>query len=100
MGYEILCSNGVTKAVTAYISENGYDEKSTECIIQAFNMSKELSDYFRQKIKYDSQEIGGVLGMKNASDLIYDVSPKDIGLIQPPYMPNIRFPNKRTHLLE
>ena len=29
--------------------------------------------------------------MKNAIDLIYDVSPKDIGLIQPPYMPNIRF---------
>ena len=52
MEYEILCSNGDTKAVTAYLSEtlgvvNGYDDKSTECIIQAFNMNKELSDYFR-----------------------------------------------------
>ena len=41
--------------------------------------------------KYDSQEIGGVLGLKNAGDLLYDVAPKDIELIQPPYMPNIRF---------
>ena len=54
-------------------------------------MSPELSDYFKRKVKYESQEICGVLGLKNASDLIYDVSPKDIGLIQPPFMPNIRF---------
>ena len=56
-------------------------------------MNKELSDSFRQKTKYDSQEIGGVLGLKNAGagDLLYYVAPKDIGLIQPPYMPNIRF---------
>ena len=37
-GYEILCSNGDTKTVTAYLSKtlgivNGYDEKSTKCII-------------------------------------------------------------------
>ena len=64
---------------------NGYDDKSTECIIQAFNMNTKLST------KYDSQEICGVLGLKNASDLIYDVSPKDIGIIQPPYMPIICF---------
>ena len=54
VGYEIWCSNG--KTVTAYLSEtlgvvNGYDEKSTECLIKAFNMGKELSDYFRDKIK-------------------------------------------------
>ena len=53
-GYKILCSNGDTKAVTAYLSEtlgvvNGYDDKSTECIIQIFNMNKKLSDYLRQK---------------------------------------------------
>jgi len=73
-----LCSNGDTKAVTAYLSEtlgvaNGYDDNSTECITKAFNMNKELSDYFRQKMKYDSQEIGEVLGLKNAGDLLYDV---------------------------
>ena len=95
MGYEILCSNSDTKTVTAYLSEtlgivNRYDENSTECIIKAFNMGKELSDYFWDKIKYDAQEIGGVLGLKNACDLEY-VSPKDLGLIQPPHMPNIRF---------
>ena len=55
VGYEILCSNGNTKTVTAYLSEtlgivNGYDENSTECIIKAFNMGKELSDHFRNKI--------------------------------------------------
>ena len=54
VGYRILCSNGDTNAVTAYLSEtlevvNGYDDNATECIIQAFNMDKELSDYFRQK---------------------------------------------------
>ena len=54
VGYEILCSNGDKKAVTAYLSEmlglvNGYDDKSTECIIRSFNMSQEVSDYFRKK---------------------------------------------------
>ena len=86
----------IKKAVTAYLSEtlgleNGYDDKSTECIIRSFNMSQELSDYFRKKIKYESQEICGVLGLKNASDLICDVFPKDLGLIQPHFMPNLRF---------
>ena len=96
VGYEILCFNGSTKTVTAYLSEtlgtvNGYDQRSTECIIKAFDVGKELSDYFRDRIKYDTQEIAGVLGLKNACDLIYDVSAKDLGLIQPPHMPNIRF---------
>ena len=49
VGYEILCTNGDKKAVTAYLSEtlglvNGYDYKSTECITKSFDMSQELSD--------------------------------------------------------
>ena len=77
VGYKILYSNGDKKAVTAYLSEtlgvvNDYDDDSTECIIQAFNMDK---------AKYDSQEIGGALGLKNTGNLLYDVSPKDIGII-------------------
>ena len=46
-------------------------------------MNQELSDYFRRQVKYDSQEISGVLGLKNASDLLYDKTPKELGLIQP-----------------
>ena len=39
VGYEILCSNGDTKTVTAYLREtlgivNGYDENSTEFMIK------------------------------------------------------------------
>ena len=30
-------------------------------------------------------------GLKNAADLMYDVSPKVLGVIQPPLMPNMRF---------
>ena len=83
----------IKKTVTAYLSKtlglvNGYDYKSTKCIIKSIDMSQELSDYFREKIKHESQEICGVLGLRNASDLLYDVLPKDLGLIQPPFMPN------------
>ena len=96
VGYEFLYSNGDKKAVTAYLSEtlgrfNGYDYKSTKCITKSFQMSQELSDYFRKKIKYESQEISGVLGLKNVRDLLYDVIPKDLGLLQPPFLPNLRF---------
>ena len=96
VGYEILCTNCDKKAITAYLSEtldrvNGYDYKSTECITKSFQMSQKLSDYFREKVNYESQEISGVLGLKNASDLLYDVIPKDLGLIQPPFLPNLRF---------
>ena len=31
------------------------------------------------------------MGLKNAADLMYDVSPKDLGIIQPPWMPNMHF---------
>ena len=54
-------------------------------------MSQELSDYFREKMKYESQKISGVLCLKNASDLLYDVIAKDLRLIQPPFLPNLRF---------
>ena len=75
IGYEMLCGNGETKAVTAYLNDtlgkvNGYDRRYTEFIINAFGMNQELSDYFRRQVAYDSQEISGVLGLKNASDLI------------------------------
>ena len=88
IGYEMLCANGETKAVTAYLNDtlgkvNGYDQKYTEFIIKSFGMNQELSDYFRRQVKYDSQEISGVLGLKNASDLLYDKTPKDLGLIHP-----------------
>ena len=54
-------------------------------------MNQKLSDYFRRQVKYDSQEISGVLGLKNASDLLYDKTPKELGLIHPPFLPNLRF---------
>ena len=54
---------------------NGYDEKSTKCLIEAFQMNDKLSDYFSGKMKYNSQVISGVMGLKNAADLMYDVSP-------------------------
>jgi len=96
VGYEIMCGNGETKAVTAYLNDalgtvNGYDKRYTELLVNAFDMNKELSYYFRKQSVYDSQEIGGVLGLKNASDLIYDKAPRDLGLIHPPFLPNIRF---------
>ena len=41
IGFEIQCTNGDTKAVTAHLTDtlgsvNGYDEKSTKCSIEAF----------------------------------------------------------------
>ena len=80
IGYEILCADGDKKVVTAYLSDtlgrvNGYDQRYTEFIIKSFGMNQELSDYFRQRVKYESQEISGVLGLKNASDLLYDKTP-------------------------
>ena len=96
IGFGIQCINGDTKAVTAHLTDtlgtvNGYDEKSTKCLIEAFQMNNKLSDYFSSKMKYDSQVISGVMGLKNAADLMYDVSPKVLGVIQPPWMPNMRF---------
>merc|ERR1712228_869220 len=70
---------------------NGYSKEYTALLVNSFSMGKQLSDNFWEQTKYDSQEIGGVLGLKNASDLIYDKNPKDLGLIQPPFLPNIRF---------
>ena len=96
IGYEILCANREKKAVTAYLIDtlgkvNGYDQKYTEFIIKSFGMNQELSDYFRRQVIYYSQEISGVLGLKNASDLLYDKTPKELGLIHPPFLPNLRF---------
>ena len=52
MGYDLLASNGDIKSITAYISNNlgivsGYDSDSTEFIIEAFEMDKELAEHFR-----------------------------------------------------
>ena len=44
-------------------------------------MNVKLSDYFLAKLKYDSKPISGVMGLKNAADLMFDVSPKDLGII-------------------
>ena len=79
IGFEIQCINGDTRAVTAHLTDtlgsvNGYDERSTKCLIEAFQMNNKLSDYFSSKMKYDSQVISGVMGLKNAADLMYDVS--------------------------
>ena len=54
-------------------------------------MNVKLSDFFLAKSKYDSKPISRVMGLKNAADLMFDVSPKDLDIIQPPWMPNIRF---------
>ena len=72
IGYGIQCSNGDTKGITAHLTDtletvNGYDAKSTKCIIEAFRMNNKLSDYFLGKLKYDSQAISGVMGLKNAT---------------------------------
>ena len=99
IGYGIQCINGDTKGITAHLTDtlgtvNGSDAKSTKCIIEAFRMNEKLSDYFLGKMKYDSQVISGIMGLKNAADLMYDVSPKDLGVTQytaPPWMPNMRF---------
>ena len=81
IGYGIHCSNGDNKGITAHLTDtlgtvNEYDAKSTKCIIEAFRMNAKLSDYFLGKLKYDSQAISGVMGLKNAADLMYDVSSK------------------------
>ena len=88
--------NGDIKSITAYVSKDlgmvsGYDSDSTEFIIEAFEMNKELAEHFRGQIAYNNQEIGGVLGLRNASDSIYDIFAKDLNLIQPPFLPNINF---------
>ena len=70
---------------------NGYDLTSTKCIIDGFQMSPKLAEYFMGKIKYNAEPINGVWGFKNASDIMFDVAPKDIGIIQPPWLPNLRF---------
>ena len=31
------------------------------------------------------------MGLKNAADIMYDISPKDLDIIQPPWLPNLRF---------
>ncbi|GIR34488.1 MAG: hypothetical protein CM15mP48_1720 [Candidatus Poseidoniales archaeon] len=49
-------------------------------------MSPELAEYFMGKIKYNAEPINGVWGLKNASDIMFDVAPKDIGIIQPPWL--------------
>ena len=81
VGYDLLASNGDIKSVIVYISTNlgmvsVYDPDLTEFIIEAFEMDKELADYFRGKTGYNNQEIGGVLGLSNAADLIYYIFQK------------------------
>ena len=73
-----------------YGKVGGYDSDSTEFIIEAFEMDKELAEHFRGQIKYNNQEIGGVLGLRNASDLVYNIFPKDLNLIQLPFLPNLK----------
>ena len=96
IGYEIMCGNGETKPVTAYLNDalgtvNGYNKEYTELLVNSFAMNKELSDYFRKQTVYDSQEICAVLGLQNASDLIYDKAPRDLGLIHPHSYPIFGF---------
>ena len=54
-------------------------------------MDPKLSDYFLGELHYNGKTISGVMGLKNAADIMYDTSPKDLGIIQPPWLPNIRF---------
>ena len=54
-------------------------------------MDKKLSDYFLGKLHYNAKTISGVMGLKNAADIMYEISPKDLGIIQPPSLPNIHF---------
>ena len=54
-------------------------------------MSPKLAEYFMGKIHYNAEPINGVWGLKNASDIMYDVAPRDIGIIQPAWLPNLRF---------
>ena len=72
IGYGVHCSNGDTNGITAHLTDtlgtvNGYNAKSTKCIIKAFRMNTKLSDYCLSKLKYDSQAISGVMGLKNAT---------------------------------
>ena len=58
IGFGIHCINGDIKAVTAHLTDthgtvNGYDEKSTKCLIEAFQIDQKLSDYFSSKMKYE-----------------------------------------------
>ena len=70
---------------------NGYDFLSTKCIVEGFGMPPKLSEYFMGKLHYNAQSINGVMGLKNSADIMYDIAPKDIGIIQPPWLPNLRF---------
>ena len=54
-------------------------------------MPPKLSDYFLGKLHYNAESINGVMGLKNAADIMYDIAPKDLGIIQPPWLPNLRF---------
>ena len=40
-------------------------------------MDSKLSDYFLAKLHYNAKTISGVMGLKNAADIMYDISPKD-----------------------
>ena len=96
VGYEILSCQGKPKAVTAHMTGtlgnvNGFDLVSTKCIIDGFEMPPKLAEYFMGKIHYNAEPINGVMGLKNASDIMYDVAPRDIGIIHPPWLPNLRF---------
>ena len=96
VGYKIYCGNGDSKGITAHLTDtlgtvNGYDTQSTKCIVEGFGMDMKLSDYFLGKTHYNAKSISGIMGLKNAADIMYDVSPKDLGIIQPPWLPNIRF---------
>ena len=96
VGYEIQRCKGKPKGITAHLTDtlgkvNGYDILSTKCIAEGFGMPPKLSDYFMGKLHYNAESINGVMGLKNAADIMYDIAPKDIGIIQPPWLPNLRF---------
>ena len=67
---------------------NGYDFPSTIRIIEGFGMPHKLSDYFMGEFHYKAQSIIGVMGLKNAANIIYDIAPKQIGITQRPWLSN------------
>ena len=96
VGYDMYFGNGVKHPVTAYVNTNlgtvnGYDKETTEFLIEAFGMKAENAASLRSKIRYHNQRIGWVLGLRDARPLVNDIFAKDVGLIHPPLLSNIKF---------
>ena len=78
VGYEIQRCNGKPKGITAHMTDtlgkaNGYDFLSTKCIVEGFGMPPKLSEYFMGKLHYNAPSINGVMGLKNAAGIMYDI---------------------------